>query len=115
MVVAACLSLLLAIGQLAENKLLHNETTIRCKFAVFRNIVQIVFVNLQFLIIRSWVYFEYDRDESIFIAKNIISIIFSILDIHELCESRSFNELCKSCFGLICLRDVNRVTPLNDA
>ena len=88
MVAVACASLLISIWQLAENKLSANDTKIRFKTAVIRNIVEIVFVNSVFLIIRAVVYVKYQRDESIFIAKNIISIVLSGLDIYALCESR---------------------------
>ena len=48
------------------------------KTAVIRNIVEIIYFNSVFLIIRAVVYFKYHRDESVFIAKNIISIVLSI-------------------------------------
>ena len=105
MVAIACFSLLLSTFQLAENKLSGDpaeESTIRFRTAVIRNVVEIAFVNFVFLIMRAVVFFKYGKDESIFMAKNIIGIIFSILDIHALCESHStsFWSLCKSCFGL---------------
>ena len=96
-------SLLLSICQLAENKLSEGtETAIHFRVAVARNVIQIVFVNLVFLIMRAVVFFKYGKDESIFIAKNIMGIILSILDIYALCESHStsFWSLCVSCFGL---------------
>ena len=69
----------------------------------FGIVIGIALVNFVFLIIRLVVYAEYRRDESIFIAKNIISIVLSILEINAHCASHSvkfWSELCKSCFGL---------------
>ena len=103
MVAVASLSLLLSLWQLFENKLSRNYTKIRFRTTVLRNLVQIVLVNLFFLIIRLVVYAMYQKDESIFITKNIISIVWSILDTKAHCESHSvkfWSVLCKSCFGL---------------
>lgn len=103
MVAVACFALLLSIFQLAENKLSEDaETAIHVRIAVARNVIQIVFVNLVFLIMRAVVFSKYGKDESIFMAKNIMGIIISILDIYTLCESpsTSFWSLCVSCFGL---------------
>lgn len=107
MIAVASFSLLMSIWQLFENKLLrhpvyHVDTKIRFRATVLRNLVEIALVNFVFLIIRMVVYAMYRRDESIFIAKNIISIVLSILDIKAHCESHSvqFWKLCKSCFGL---------------
>ena len=98
----ASLSLLMSLWQLFENKLSRDYTKIRFRTTVLRNLVQIVLVNLFFLIIRLIVYAMYKKDESIFITKNIISIVWSTLDIRAHCESHSvkfWSELCKSCFG----------------
>ena len=102
MVAVASLSLLMSLWQLFENKLSRDYTKIRFRTTVLRNLVQIVLVNLFFLIIRLVVYAMYKKDESIFITKNIISIVWSTLDIRAHCESHSvkfWSELCKSCFG----------------
>ena len=102
MVAVASLSLLMSLWQLFENKLSRDYTKIRFRTTVLRNLVQIVLVNLFFLIIRLIVYAMYKKDESIFITKNIISIVWSTLDIRAHCESHSvkfWSELCKSCFG----------------
>ena len=88
MIVLACLSLALSTWQLAENKLARGETKIRFRTAFFRNIVEILVVNLPFLIIRAVVFFEYGKDESIFIAKNAIAIILSLLEIRHIWISR---------------------------
>ena len=103
MVTVASLSLLMSLWQLFENKLSRDDTKIRFRATVLRNLVEIALVNFVFLIIRLVVYAEYHRDESIFIAKNIISIVLSILEINAHCASHSvkfWSELCKSCFGL---------------
>ena len=100
MVAVACLSLLMSLWQLFENKLSRRGTKIHFRVTIFRNLTEIVFVNLSFLIIRLVVWAKYHRDASIFIAKNIISIFLSILEINSLCESHStkFWDFCKSCF-----------------
>ena len=103
MITVASLSLLMSLWQLFENKLSRHDTKIRFRATVLRNLVEIALVNFAFLVIRLVVYAEYRRDESIFIAKNIISIVLSILEINAHCESHSvkfWSELCKSCFGL---------------
>jgi len=88
MIVWACISLALSIWQLAENKLARDETKIRFRTAFLRNIVEIALVNFPFLIIRAVVFFKYGKDESIFIAKNGIGIILSVLEIRHLRISR---------------------------
>lgn len=103
MITVASLSLLMSLWQLFENKLSRHDTKIRFRATVLRNLVEIALVNFVFLVIRLVVYAEYRRNESIFIAKNIISIVLSILEINAHCESHSvkfWSELCKSCFGL---------------
>ena len=93
----ACFSLMLAIWQWAENKLSTNDTGIQFRTAVARNVLEVIFVNFFFLIIRGVVFFMYGQDDFVFIAKNFIAIIFSILEIHALCQSHSttFVSLCK--------------------
>lgn len=106
MIAVASVSLLMSLWQLFENKLSSHpihDTKIRFRATVLRNLAEIALVNFLFLVIRLVVYAKYRRDESIFIAKNITSIVLSILDIKAHCESHSvqfWSELCKSCFGL---------------
>ncbi|KAJ7370864.1 hypothetical protein OS493_029408 [Desmophyllum pertusum] len=88
MIVVACYTLLHSMWQLAENKLAGGEAKIRFRTAIFRNIVEIIFVNLPFLVIRAVVFFAYGKDGSIFIAKNGIAIVLSLLDIRHLYGSR---------------------------
>ncbi|XP_068713872.1 uncharacterized protein [Montipora foliosa] len=86
MVAVACFSFLLSLVQLAENKL-ENEKhepvheQLKCP-AIIRNVMQIVFVNLPFLIIRLVVFILYKKDESIFMAKNGIAVFLSGLEIY---------------------------------
>ena len=53
-----------------------------------RNIVQIVCVNVPFLVIRAAVFSMFGKDESIFIAKNGIGIVPFIMEIHDLRDLR---------------------------
>jgi len=54
---------------------------------VIRSFVEMIAVNLAFLVIRVWIFIEYGKDESIFIAKNGIAIILSSLEIYHLIRS----------------------------
>ena len=83
MIVLACLSMLVSLWQMAENKLTEEGWNIRFRSAPYRNIVQIVWVNLLFLVIRAVVFFVFGKNESIFIAKNGIAIVLSILEIRR--------------------------------
>ena len=94
MIALACLTLLLSTFQLAENKLARGDAKIRFRTAVLRNIVEIVLVNLPFLVIRAVVFFKYGKDESIFIAKNGIAIVLSLLDICHLFSSHGHSCIC---------------------
>lgn len=89
MIGVACFSLVLSIWQWAENKLSSREPKIQFRTAVARNVLEVIFVNFVFLIIRGVVFFKYGQDDFVFIAKNFIAIIFSILEIHSLCQSHS--------------------------
>ena len=88
MIVLACLSMLVSPWQMVENKLTKDGPKIRFRTALYRSIVQIVFVNLPFLVIRAVVFFMFGKDESIFIAKNGIAIVLSILEIRNLFRLR---------------------------
>lgn len=93
MIGVACFSLMLSIWQWAENKHSTNDTGIQFRTAVPRNVLEVIFVNFFFLIIRGVVFFKYGQDDFVFIAKNFIAI----LEIHALCQSHSttFVSLCK--------------------
>ncbi|KAL9959819.1 hypothetical protein ACROYT_G033175 [Oculina patagonica] len=90
MVVVACFSLLLSIWQMAENKFNGGKPTVRKKTSLIRSAVEMVCVNLVFLIVRVFVYFKYGKDESIFIAKNGIAIILSTLEIRYLWDEANW-------------------------
>ena len=85
MIVVACLSFLLTLWPMAENdpRIKPNRRT-----AIARNLVEIVMVNGVFLGMRLVIVFKYKKDESIFIAKNIIAIILSFLEIRDIGESK---------------------------
>lgn len=82
MVAVACFSFLLSLFQLAENKLEKGKHTRRDRTAIIRNVMQIVFVNSPFFVIRLVVFILYKKDESIFMAKNGIAIFLSGLEIY---------------------------------
>ena len=66
MVVLACISFLLSPWQMAENDL--EEGKLRRRTAKWRYIVEMIFENLAFLVIRLVIVFQYKKDESIFIG-----------------------------------------------
>ena len=76
---------------MVETKLTERGSKTRFRTAIFHNIVQMVFVNVPFLVIRS-VVFVFGKDESIFIAKNGIGIVLSIMEIRNLRHSRRVRQ-----------------------
>ena len=80
MITVACISFLLSLWPMIETRLEGRNETIS---AIIRNFVEIIVVNLPFLIIRLVIVFEYGKDESIFVAKNIIAIMLSVLEIRD--------------------------------
>ena len=88
MVAVACFSFLLSLLQMAENKLVDGEVEQWKCLAKFRNVVQMVFVNLVFMVIRLVIFFKYKKEESIFIAKNGIAIYFSGLELYSIRRSQ---------------------------
>ena len=92
MIVFACLSILASPWQMEEIKRTKEGPEIRVCTALCRNIVQIVLVNLPFLVIRAVVFFKFGKDESIFIAKNGIAIILSIMEICNLLRLRRVRQ-----------------------
>ena len=84
-IVVACLSLLLSPWQMAENSIERGRR--RNFIAILRNIFEMIGVNLAFLIIRLVIVFKYNKDESIFAAKNVITIILSVKEIFDLHRS----------------------------
>ena len=101
MIAAACVSFLLTLLQIAENKL-HKGTispdkgsenelndrketvSLRNGVAIVANLLQIIFVNLPFMAMRVIVIVQYNKDdnESIFITKNLIAIFLSGMQIY---------------------------------
>ena len=88
MVAVACFSFLLSLLQMAENKLVDGKVEQRKCLAIIRNVVQMVCVNLVFMVIRLVIFFKYKKEESIFIAKNGIAIYFSALEIYSIRRSQ---------------------------
>ena len=92
MIVFACLSMLVSPWHMAEKKVTKDGAKIRFRTALCRNIVQIAFVNLPFLVTRAVVFIKFGKDESIFIAKNGIAIVRSILEIRNLRRLRRVGQ-----------------------
>ena len=80
MITVACISFLLSLWPMIETRLEGRKETVS---TIIRNFVEIIVVNSPFLIIRLVIVFEYGKDESIFVAKNIIAIMLSILEIRD--------------------------------
>ena len=81
-IVVACLSLLLSPWQMAENNIERGRRGNLT--AILRNSFEMIGVNLAFLIIRLVIVFKYNKDDSIFFAKNVIAIILSVKEIFDL-------------------------------
>ena len=88
MVAVACFSFLLSLLQPAENKLDGKKIEQSKCLAIIRNVVQMVFVNLVFMVIRLVIFFKYKKEESIFIAKNGIAMYFSALEIYSIWQNQ---------------------------
>ncbi|XP_028403371.1 uncharacterized protein LOC114526069 [Dendronephthya gigantea] len=80
-IVFVCISLFISPFVLFQHKVRFGEVSVRKKTMVARTSVQIFLVNLTFLVMRFIVWFHYDYDASIFITKNIISIVISGIEI----------------------------------
>ena len=83
MIVVACLGFLMSLLQMVEIKFDKNgkPTKLQHNTTLIRTAGEMIAVNFVFLIIRAVVFFKYGKDESIFIAKNGIAIILSLLEI----------------------------------
>ena len=88
MVAVACFSFLLSLLQIAENKLDGKTIEQSECLAIIRNVVQMVCVNLVFMVIRLVIFFIYKKEESIFIAKNGIAMYFSALEIYSIWQNQ---------------------------
>ena len=80
-IVFVCISLFISPFVLFQHKVRFGEVTVRKKTMLVRTSIQIFLVNLTFLVMRFIVWFHYDYDASIFITKNIISIVISGIEI----------------------------------
>lgn len=77
-----CVSFLISPAQLVENKLQGNRQWKIHRFgSALRITIQVLCVNAAFLGLRMVLWLEYERDASIFIAKNCIIIILGFLEI----------------------------------
>ena len=83
MIAVACLGFLMSLLQMAEIKFDDDgkPTKLRHRTTLIRTAGEMIAVNFVFLIIRAVVFFKYGKDESIFIAKNGIAIMLSLLEI----------------------------------
>ena len=90
MFVLACISFVMLVSpwHMLETKVTDKGPKRRFRTSLYHNFVQIFWVNLPFLVFRSGVSFMSGEDESIFIAKNGIGIVLSIMEIHEVRELR---------------------------
>ncbi|XP_068713028.1 uncharacterized protein [Montipora foliosa] len=96
MTAVACLSFVLSLLQMTEVKF-NNERKpekTRYRTTMLRTAAEMVLVNLTFLIIRLVVFFSYEKDESIFIAKNVLAILLSALEIYYLYDPNRLREFC---------------------
>jgi hypothetical protein len=80
-IVFVCISLFITPFALFQHKVRYGEVTVRKKTMLVRTSIQVFLVNLTFLVMRFIVWFHYDYDASIFITKNIISIVISGIEI----------------------------------
>ena len=83
-ITVACLSFVLSLVQMVENKIEYGVCQIRKKLVIIRSGIQMVLVNAIFLIIRLIIFIKYKKDDSIFMAKNGIAIFISISEIYHL-------------------------------
>lgn len=80
-IVFVCISLFISPFVLFQHKVRFGEVTTRKKTMLVRTSAQVLLVNLTFLVMRFIVWFHHDYDASVFITKNIISIVISGIEI----------------------------------
>lgn len=89
-IIFVCISFLLSPMALFQHKEINaNSVKSRKKTLAIRTFIQVVFVNAAFLVVRCVVWSKYNHDASIFIAKNVLSIIICVLEVFagfRLCE-----------------------------
>lgn len=77
-----CVSFFLTALEMGENEFdSHEMKRPGTAFYVFRLSFQLLFVNVPLLVIRLFVWFNYEHDASIFTAKNAIIIVTSLMEI----------------------------------
>ena len=86
MITVACISLFLSPWSMLEIDLDEKKTKKRTAMA--RNIVETFCVNIVFLGISLAIVILYRKDETIFIAKNILAIVLSSLEIRDIRKSK---------------------------
>ena len=86
----ACFSFIVLVSpwHMLETRVTEKGPKRRFRTSLYHNIVQIVCVHVPFLVFRPGVFFMSCKDESIFIAKNGIGIVLSILEIRNLIRDR---------------------------
>ena len=82
MIIVACISFLLSPWKIAEHD--FESGKLRRRTAKWRYIVEMAFVNSLFLVVRLVIVFKYEKDESIFVARNGIAIILGIIQLRNL-------------------------------
>ena len=90
MVVLACISFLLSPWKMAENDV--EKGKLRRRTAKWRYIVEMIVENFAFLVIRLVIVFKYNKDESIFIAKNGIAFVLGFMEIRGLKDGVNSGE-----------------------
>lgn len=84
-----CFSFMMSPLQLMEIKIsrrFFDEWKIRKCTTVSRTTIQIVCVNIVFLVYRLVLFFQYSKDASIFLAKNVIIIFLGLFEICSICR-----------------------------
>ena len=79
--------------RMVETRLTEEGWKTRVRTAMYHNLLQLCFINVPFLVIRTVVFSTSGRDESIFVAKNGIGIILSIREIRNLRRSRQVGRV----------------------
>ena len=91
-VIFVSINFLLSPMVLFQRKEKGQKIKSRKKTLAIRTFIQVIFVNTAFLVIRCVIWSKYKHDASIFIAKNILSIIISVIECFSefrLCECGS--------------------------
>ena len=94
MLISVCLSFLLSSMTLYQHKfdLMRGEVKSRRGVSLFRAFVQIALVNLVFLVLRSILWSVKKFSASIFITKNVISIVSCITEVVVILDKQDTSE-----------------------